>query len=822
MTEAILRDACRTVLETFARIRADGGADAFRALARSRVVSWRDDIRHGGPDPVPWAQERFGRPPGEFSPPPRDRDERVGLDADGTIVIHERPGPEGAAPLVLSAALPAAGGITRVRHPGTVEQLVLDEDGRVVLVATTEDGQDVEVERWTWIEGRPARGAAASTWENEVGTRVTLRATFDDEGRLDELRRGFTGLGRFQAPGHDDEPPVTDAQALVPALSQALDAADADPDGDRVVWSAVTHRPEPPRADDDALVADLVSGLTRAIVVTVAGLDVQEPFVVRVDARRDHEPRPGPLPGQVTVGGDAIRRDARARPASGGALEALRATRDRPGHKATAPLQPACDAATLRACREFNTMAAHDGTEPDLHRCVRVLGDVRRGLARNLAQEVPAGAIDPFLHLVELATLYDSEYEIGWEAAAEVHGAEHVAAFRRSLSAPAVDEPADWSAANRDRATLERFLTEGGLPEHAGRLAHEIAEWGLRAEPATGRVTSRLGGPALLPPGTDWPRTSGGRALTFLAAVDLAELPAVEGGSPLPDAGVLLFFAVLDPDFADEVFEDEADNTPGSTVRVLFVPPGDRPQEREHPPELGAAGDGRRLRDRHVGFVPRLTLPTGYDTATTLGLEGASAEAYSTLAFALLDDAAPPRDPGRGSAEDDGEDDPDRGDDGRGATERPDPGPRAGSSEAGVDVREAVDRVVEAGRRGGWRGVLRAAHELAGEALERLDEPPAGGARRGPDLDDHDDGERGDAWERDDGYTLRGTHWVLGHEPGVQGHEPEPDTVLLLHLAWDEALGFTFADGGNFQFRIPATALAKGDWSAVVATADSS
>jgi len=73
--------------------------------------------------------------------------------------------------------------------------------------------------------------------------------------------------------------------------------------------------------------------------------------------------------------------------------------------------------------------------------------------------------------------------------------------------------------------------------------------------------------------------------------------------------------------------------------------------------------------------------------------------------------------------------------------------------------------------------------------------------------------------ERGDGTP---EHWVGGHARGAQGTPPDPDTVLLLHLTADDELGFDFLDGGVIQFRIPPDALAAGDWSAVVATADSS
>jgi hypothetical protein len=65
-------------------------------------------------------------------------------------------------------------------------------------------------------------------------------------------------------------------------------------------------------------------------------------------------------------------------------------------------------------------------------------------------------------------------------------------------------------------------------------------------------------------------------------------------------------------------------------------------------------------------------------------------------------------------------------------------------------------------------------------------------------------------------------HWVGGHIPSVQGEEYERDSVLLLHMAYDDSLGFHFLDGGTLQFRIPADALARGDYGAVTAEPSSS
>jgi len=78
-------------------------------------------------------------------------------------------------------------------------------------------------------------------------------------------------------------------------------------------------------------------------------------------------------------------------------------------------------------------------------------------------------------------------------------------------------------------------------------------------------------------------------------------------------------------------------------------------------------------------------------------------------------------------------------------------------------------------------------------------------------------------WEALDEPSYRGgQHWVRGHVTGAQGHPPDEGTELLLHLAYDDDLGFEFLDGGTIQFRIPVAALARGDYSAVEAIPDSS
>ncbi|MDA0161218.1 YwqG family protein [Solirubrobacter ginsenosidimutans] len=66
-----------------------------------------------------------------------------------------------------------------------------------------------------------------------------------------------------------------------------------------------------------------------------------------------------------------------------------------------------------------------------------------------------------------------------------------------------------------------------------------------------------------------------------------------------------------------------------------------------------------------------------------------------------------------------------------------------------------------------------------------------------------------------------GGQWVGGHMTGAQGVVDETGTLLLFSIEDDDDLGFEFADAGVIQFRIAEDALAAGDWSQIVAVADS-
>jgi uncharacterized protein YwqG len=67
-----------------------------------------------------------------------------------------------------------------------------------------------------------------------------------------------------------------------------------------------------------------------------------------------------------------------------------------------------------------------------------------------------------------------------------------------------------------------------------------------------------------------------------------------------------------------------------------------------------------------------------------------------------------------------------------------------------------------------------------------------------------------------------GAHQLLGHPPNVQEDPREDDDIALLHLTWDEPLGFTYLDGADLLvFGAPAH-IRAGRWDRLTWIASSS
>ena len=143
-----------------------------------------------------------------------------------------------------------------------------------------------------------------------------------------------------------------------------------------------------------------------------------------------------------------------------------------------------------------------------------------------------------------------------------------------------------------ERGDIRDSLIAHGVPEDVARqIAYEIVAEGIwfSSWEAAGSRT-RSGGPGLLPPGEAWPRGASGRPLTFLAGLDLSELPRVD--DDLPDAGWLLFYVGVEDD----------------TTHMLWVPRGTDPATADPPADLDLVLTEERLRGD-----PGLTVPMDAD-----------------------------------------------------------------------------------------------------------------------------------------------------------------------------------------------------------------
>jgi hypothetical protein len=126
---------------------------------------------------------------------------------------------------------------------------------------------------------------------------------------------------------------------------------------------------------------------------------------------------------------------------------------------------------------------------------------------------------------------------------------------------------------------FHQAATERGIPEEETSVFAEFLRFAIRTDrhPAgTGAVVGRSGGLPLLPVGTDWPSSSSG-PLPFVASLDCAALPPVDGLA-LPADGSLLVF--LHHEWADE-----ADSVTGEQefARVVYVPAGTETARAEAP-----------------------------------------------------------------------------------------------------------------------------------------------------------------------------------------------------------------------------------------------
>jgi hypothetical protein len=455
------------------------------------------------------------------------------------------------------------------------------------------EGSDrLGVERWVWRDGVAVRGDTADL---RIGGRPLVSATeadVDADGALLRLRRGV------HRRDHDDVG-IEDEHAVDAVLAAIGDARSLR--CDRVIWEAERDRAEPGLRSDDDLLAVLVPGLRDAVLAAVAASGVVEPFAVEVEPQDD---RGGPkLPGTVLIGPAAFRAQ---RERFGSDPLAYLAEGAETGEVPCLDLHPHCDAETMRACRELNTALGRD----------RDIDDAEHRRAWAVRDRLGA-ALEAELGRTSLAVVRIGDHEPPSSSGPIVI---------TSVTAPAVIAPTREGIA-------EAFRDRGFTEDQARRVVDEIAMPGVRLIPDA-EADSRLGGDGLLPEGTAWPRTAAGRPLSFLAGLDLAELPATD---VLPRDGWLLFWADLDDAGKLLGFIGEpAENREGADARVLFadaVVPASAPQDLPDEP-------GTRFEEVRVSGVAGLTLPNEWSHAE-LGFGAAAGRAYDELAEQLRYDAGP-------------------------------------------------------------------------------------------------------------------------------------------------------------------------------------
>lgn len=65
-------------------------------------------------------------------------------------------------------------------------------------------------------------------------------------------------------------------------------------------------------------------------------------------------------------------------------------------------------------------------------------------------------------------------------------------------------------------------------------------------------------------------------------------------------------------------------------------------------------------------------------------------------------------------------------------------------------------------------------------------------------------------------------HMLLGHPDYVQDNPPEDGQISLLHINWDEPLGFVFGDGGQITLHGTPDDIRTGRWDRITAQTDDS
>jgi hypothetical protein len=456
--------------------------------------------------------------------------------------------------------------------------------GQVTYVVSASDAESGGVARYTYAEGRAIRVDRANESEANV---MVLEC--DEHG---EPVRGLRVTAQVETSG-------TLVQRLETALSHAEQLTPTE-----LFWEASIERAEPWPEDWQTAVRELAIHLDEAVARIIGS---GRPWLVGVHAGGEPEFPPAvwlvDRAAQARarrVRGDVIERVARARGLScGGASK-----RD---------VGRLLGEDALRMVRAINT-ARRTRANP-------VRGAEMKLLLDELTVRLAARSQGAWLPLVFYHGYDAHAAGLALDRARGAMGDDAVSRLLAPIDGPAPKKPtkAALATAARNRDALQRFLVKQSIEADAQRLAHEVAEFGLRLCDRDG-ARSRLGGPALLPLGVDWP-SSPERQLTFLAALDLAELGTSD---PFPTAGWLLCFADLGTEDGGDGLTAPAANVDGAFARLFYT---DDPQ-----PATAPAGEHVTLGQWRVSAVPELTIPGERTPGVSAADQGLLDDALSLLA----------------------------------------------------------------------------------------------------------------------------------------------------------------------------------------------
>jgi Domain of unknown function (DUF1963) len=120
----------------------------------------------------------------------------------------------------------------------------------------------------------------------------------------------------------------------------------------------------------------------------------------------------------------------------------------------------------------------------------------------------------------------------------------------------------------RQRAELRAYLADSGVPEQSIDAVLRHTRDGIALRAGRDGAQTRLGGPPVLPAGELWPTAADGDKLTFVGALDFAELPRMD---PLPVEGTLALYWNREWGGKGEGKMDFV-----AATRAFYLEPGDR------------------------------------------------------------------------------------------------------------------------------------------------------------------------------------------------------------------------------------------------------